>query len=207
MKIFLPILCLLLARSPGPAAEPIRAAHGMVVSSHWLASEAGVQILRAGGNAVDAAIGTGLALAVVHPSAGNIGGGGFMVLFAQSGEVTTFDFREKAPLAAHEKMYLEGGSNHEGHLSVGVPGTVAGFDLALKRFGKKSWRELGGPQPRPRAGHRPVASRLEKTSRQRQSLPQPGRLALGPGPNLETARPGGVLAAHPSRRTRRLLPR
>ncbi len=133
------------------AAEPVRAAHGMVVSSHELASKAGVDVLRAGGNAVDAAVATGLALAVTHPSAGNIGGGGFMVVFTRTGEVTTFDFREKAPLAASERMYLGSDgqyvkdSSHEGYRAIGVPGTVAGFDLALKRFGKKSWHQVATP--------------------------------------------------------------
>ncbi|HUS36718.1 MAG TPA: gamma-glutamyltransferase [Verrucomicrobiae bacterium] len=126
------------------AAEPIRAKHGMVVSSHHLASQVGVEVMRSGGNAIDAAVATGLALAVVHPSAGNIGGGGFMVVFTKSGEVTTFDFREKAPLVAHERMFIGDGktNHHEGYKSVGVPGTVAGFDLALKRFGTKDWNAL-----------------------------------------------------------------
>jgi gamma-glutamyltranspeptidase/glutathione hydrolase len=127
--------------------EPTRAKHGMVVSSHAVASEAGVNVLRSGGNAVDAAVATGLALAVVHPSAGNIGGGGFMVVFTKSGEVTTFDFREKAPLAATEDMYAGAGktNHHEGYKSIGVPGTIAGFDLALKRFGTKNWQYVASP--------------------------------------------------------------
>jgi gamma-glutamyltranspeptidase/glutathione hydrolase len=129
------------------AADPVRAKRGMVVSSHYLASEVGVEVMRSGGNAIDAAVATGLALAVVHPSAGNIGGGGFMVVFTKSGEVTTFDFREKAPFAAHERMFIGDGktNHHEGYKSVGVPGTVAGFDLALKRFGTKSWNVLTAP--------------------------------------------------------------
>ncbi|MBI5464536.1 MAG: gamma-glutamyltransferase [Ignavibacteriales bacterium] len=135
----------------GEPGRPLAAKHGVVVSSHYLASELGVQVLKNGGNAVDAAVATGLALAVVHPSAGNIGGGGFMIVYTTTGEVTAFDFREKAPLAAHGKMYLDNNEkyindlNHEGYLSVGVPGTVAGFDLALKRFGTKSWKELAAP--------------------------------------------------------------
>lgn len=123
----------------------------MVVSSHALGSQAGVDVLKSGGNAIDAAIATGMALAVVHPSAGNIGGGGFMIVFTKSGDVTTFDFREKAPAAAREKMFLDANGelikdlNHEGYLAVGVPGTVAGFDLARKRFGTKSWTALAAP--------------------------------------------------------------
>ncbi|MEX2115926.1 MAG: gamma-glutamyltransferase [Bacteroidota bacterium] len=135
----------------GAAKDPVRARSGMVVSSHMLASEVGVQILKNGGNAVDAAVATGLALAVVHPAAGNIGGGGFMIVFRNDGTVTGFDFREKAPTAAHDRMYVDSADqyiddlNHEGYLSVGVPGTVAGFDLALKRFGSRSWKDLTTP--------------------------------------------------------------
>jgi gamma-glutamyltranspeptidase / glutathione hydrolase len=141
--VFFFLICL-----SASAAEPVRAEKGMVVSSHHLASQAGADVLKAGGNAIDAAIATGMALAVVHPSAGNIGGGGFMVVLTKDGEATSFDFREKAPAAAHEKMFLDErgqyikDSNHEGYRAVGVPGTVAGFDLALKRLGTKSWAEL-----------------------------------------------------------------
>lgn len=133
------------------AAEPIQSRNGMVVSSHYLASEVGVEVLRNGGNAVDAAVATGLTLAVTHPSAGNIGGGGFMLVFTRDGTVTAFDFREKAPLSSTEGMYLgtDGqyvpDSSHEGYRAIGVPGTVAGFDLALKRFGSRSWRQLAAP--------------------------------------------------------------
>lgn len=135
----------------GASKAPVRAAKGMVVSSHFLASEVGVQVLKNGGNAVDAAVAVGLALAVVHPAAGNIGGGGFMIVFPKDGQVTTFDFREKAPLAATRNMYTDSAGkyipdlNHEGYLSIGVPGTIAGFDLALKRFGTRSWKDLTAP--------------------------------------------------------------
>lgn len=137
---------------PGGASKsPVRAEKGMVVSAHFLASEIGVQVLRSGGNAVDAAVATGLALAVAHPAAGNIGGGGFMIVYTADGEVTAFDFREKAPRSAHKGMYMDSSGtyirnlNHEGYLSIGVPGTVAGFDLALDRFGTKSLEELVQP--------------------------------------------------------------
>lgn len=138
----------------GGAKPPERARHGMVVSSHYLASQAGVEVLQRGGNAIDAAVATGLALAVVHPAAGNIGGGGFMIVFMKNGAVTSFDFREKAPADANERMYVDSNGiyihdlNHEGYLSVGVPGTIAGFDLALQRFGSKSWKELTVPAVR-----------------------------------------------------------
>ena len=133
------------------AMHPVHAKHGMVVSAHALASEAGVAIMKAGGNAIDAAIATGLALAVVQPGAGNIGGGGFMVAVMKDGRSIAIDFREKAPGAARKNMYLDAAgkyvrnSNHEGYRAVGVPGTVAGFDLALRKYGTRTWKELTQP--------------------------------------------------------------
>ena len=130
---------------------PARAKDRMVVSSHYLASEAGHEILRQGGNAVDAAVATALALAVTLPRAGNIGGGGFLVYHGADGEVTSFSFREKAPLAATETMYLDqygrikNNSNHDGALSVGVPGTIAGLVLAHERLGTMEWADLVEP--------------------------------------------------------------
>ncbi|HEX7048741.1 MAG TPA: gamma-glutamyltransferase [Longimicrobiales bacterium] len=140
------------AATPEPAAaRPVRAAHGMVVSANPLASRAGIEVLKRGGNAVDAAIATGFALAVTHPTAGNIGGGGFMVIRFPDGRATAFDFREKAPLAAHPEMFLdEAGEysyerHHASHLAVGVPGTVAGFALAHERYGNAAWADLVQP--------------------------------------------------------------
>lgn len=139
------------AAHAGASAPPVRAKQGMVVSSHYLASETGVKILQSGGNAVDAAIATGFALAVTLPAAGNIGGGGFMIVHTKDGRVTAFDFREKAPAAAHAKMYLdENGTysrpiNHEGYLAIGVPGTVAGFFLAHEKLGRKPMKDLIAP--------------------------------------------------------------
>ena len=130
---------------------PAPAKNGMVVSSHYSGSEAGAQILRQGGNAVDAAIATAFALAVTLPSAGNIGGGGFLVYHGANGEKTSFNFREKAPLAATVDMYLNdkgsirNNSNHAGALAVGVPGTVAGLWLAHQRLGKLPWKTLLKP--------------------------------------------------------------
>jgi gamma-glutamyltranspeptidase/glutathione hydrolase len=135
----------------GASKYPERAKHGMVVSSHHLASQVGVEIMKKGGNAIDAAIATGFALAVTHPSAGNIGGGGFMVVYMNDGRVTAFDFREKAPVAAHEKMYLDANGqyvknlNHDGYLAIGVPGTVAGFFLAHEKLGSKPMPDLIAP--------------------------------------------------------------
>jgi gamma-glutamyltranspeptidase / glutathione hydrolase len=125
--------------------------NGMVVSDHYLSSEVGVAILKKGGNAIDAAVATAFALAVTHPEAGNIGGGGFIVLMKEDGAVTTFDFREKAPLAASPTMFLDengqirDNSNHVGLLSVGVPGTVAGLYQAHQKYGKLPWKDLVQP--------------------------------------------------------------
>ena len=125
--------------------------NGMVVSDHYLSSEVGISILKKGGNAIDAAVATALSLAVTHPEAGNIGGGGFIVLMKSDGGVTTFDFREKAPLAASPTMFLDengkirDNSNHRGLLSVGVPGTVAGLYQAHQKYGKLPWKDLVQP--------------------------------------------------------------
>ena len=131
--------------------QPVRAPEGMVVSESVHASKAGADVLAAGGNAVDAAIATGFALAVTHPSAGNIGGGGFMVIRFPDGGTTAIDFREKTPLAAHPEMWLdESGEysrtkHHNSHMAVGVPGTVAGFWKAHRLYGGEEWRHLVNP--------------------------------------------------------------
>jgi gamma-glutamyltranspeptidase / glutathione hydrolase len=131
--------------------SPAKARNGMVVSSNYLASNVGISIMEKGGNAVDAAIGISFALAVVYPTAGNIGGGGFMVYHGADGHKTSFNYREKAPLAASATMYLDeygavkDNANHEGILSVGVPGSVAGLWLAHQRLGKLPWKELVQP--------------------------------------------------------------
>lgn len=161
--MFLPALVVLLALTPSSSAPPAtdtvtrqstgpeRAPLGMVVSEQWRASEVGRDVLAAGGNAVDAAIATGLALAVTHPSAGNIGGGGFMVIRFPNGNTTAIDFRERAPLAASPNMWLdENGeysreTHHYSHKAVGVPGTVAGFDKAHKLYGSMNWERLVYP--------------------------------------------------------------
>jgi gamma-glutamyltranspeptidase/glutathione hydrolase len=122
--------------------QPTRAKHGMVVSVHHLASDAGLQILQAGGNAVDAAVATGFALAVVHPVAGNLGGGGFLLLRTHDGRTTFIDYREKAPLAASESMYQDAkgnivtGDSVTGFRSIATPGSVAGLTYAEHKYGK-----------------------------------------------------------------------
>ncbi len=123
----------------------------MVVAAYPDASLVGAQVLESGGNAVDAAIATGFALAVTHPAAGNIGGGGFMIVRFPDGSSTAIDFREVAPLAAHPEMFVgEDGEyssrlHHRSHLAVGVPGTVAGFALAHERYGSAVWADLVDP--------------------------------------------------------------
>jgi gamma-glutamyltranspeptidase/glutathione hydrolase len=131
--------------------KPAAAEHGMVVTAQHLATEVGVETLKNGGNAVDAAVAVAYALAVVYPEAGNIGGGGFMTIQLADGRKTFIDFREKAPLAATANMYLDQkgdvvpGLSTRGHLAVAVPGTVAGLELALKEYGTKSRTVLIAP--------------------------------------------------------------
>ncbi|MGY2401456.1 gamma-glutamyltransferase [Pseudomonas sp. SDO5271_S396] len=120
---------------------PVAGENGMVVTAQHLATHVGVDVLKAGGNAVDAAVAVGYALAVVYPAAGNLGGGGFMTVQLADGRKTFLDFREKAPLAATADMYLDkdgkviDGLSAKGHLAVGVPGTVSGMELALSKYG------------------------------------------------------------------------
>src|SRR5436853_4425207 len=125
----------------------VEGAHAMVVTSHALASGVGLDILRRGGNAVDAAVAVAFALTVVHPVAGNIGGGGFMVTRMRDGTVGALDFRETAPTRATRDMYVDTAGNAiasslTGHRSVGVPGTVAGMYEAHRRFGRLPWKGL-----------------------------------------------------------------
>jgi gamma-glutamyltranspeptidase/glutathione hydrolase len=137
--------------SNAATSHPVYGRQGVVSTASAIASEVGLDILKRGGNAVDAAVATAFAMAVTWPSAGNIGGGGFLVYYGADGENTAFDFREKAPLAATGTMYLDeegnirDNSNHDSLLAVGVPGTVAGMELAHQRFGSLEWAELLQP--------------------------------------------------------------
>jgi len=143
----------LLPLTPSPAASPapIQAEHGMVVTAEKLASEAGAEVLKQGGNAFDAAVAVGYALAVVWPEAGNIGGGGFMTLRTKDGKTDFIDFREKAPRAATATMYLDAkgnvikGASTDGYLAVGVPGTVAGMEMVREKFGTMTRAQLLAP--------------------------------------------------------------
>src|SRR5258707_5634877 len=131
------------AVAPAPAAAPaaLESADGMVVTAQHLASDVGAAILRQGGNAVDAAVAVGYALAVTHPCCGNLGGGGFMTIHLADGRNTFINFREKAPLAARADMFLDAQRNPavdksgNGHLAAGVPGTVLGLETARREYG------------------------------------------------------------------------
>jgi gamma-glutamyltranspeptidase/glutathione hydrolase len=133
------------------SVAPVAAENGMVVTAQHLASHVGVDVLKNGGNAVDAAVAVGYALAVVYPAAGNLGGGGFMTIQLADGRKTFLDFREKAPLAAKADMYLDKQGNvvpdlsTRGHLAVGVPGTVSGMELALQKYGTKPRKDVIAP--------------------------------------------------------------
>ncbi len=143
------------AAPPNPYAlvspPPTLARHAMVVSIHHDASDAGVEVLKAGGNAVDAAVAVGFALAVVYPQAGNLGGGGFMLVRMKTGEAHFIDYRERAPAAARAKMYLDAkgnvvpGASTTGYKAIGVPGTVAGLVYAEKTYGRLTLAQVMAP--------------------------------------------------------------
>ena len=137
--------------STAASVAPVAAENGMVVSAQHLATKVGVDVLKRGGNAVDAAVAVGYALAVVYPAAGNLGGGGFMTVQLADGRKTFLDFREKAPLAATANMYLDKDGNvikglsTKGHLAVGVPGSVSGMEYAREKYGTMKRGELLAP--------------------------------------------------------------
>jgi len=143
-----------LAAAQAASVAPVAAENGMVVTAQHLATRVGVDVLRDGGNAIDAAVAVGYALAVVYPAAGNLGGGGFMTIQLADGRKTFLDFREKAPLAASANMYLDQSGNvikglsTDGHLAVAVPGTVHGMETALARYGTMKRAALIAPAVR-----------------------------------------------------------
>lgn len=164
--------------------EPVRARHGVVASTNEVASRVGVEVLKRGGNAVDAAIAVAFALAVTHPAAGNLGGGGFMMIRLKDGRTTSIDYREMAPAAANRNVYLdkngnvikgEGGSI-EGYRAAGVPGTVRGMELALKKYGsgKLSWSQLIEPARRLAADGFTVTRTLARSLRGKREVTQNG---------------------------------
>ena len=143
-------LAMLASVVPGWAAQPVHARHAMVVTAEQHATDAGVAVLEAGGNAVDAAVAVGFALAVTHPSAGNIGGGGFMLVRLADGRSTFLDFRERAPGKASRNMYLDASGKATedsvaGYRAAGVPGSVRGFEYASKKYGRKPWADVVAP--------------------------------------------------------------
>src|SRR5512143_3397539 len=149
------VVAVLLLALPMLAApmRPAHGAHAMIASQHPEASRAGIDILQAGGNAVDAAVAVGFALAVVHPQAGNIGGGGFMVFRMKDGTTTTLDYRETAPGRATHDMFLNRAGeatslSDKGALAAGVPGSVAGLTEAHRRFGRLPFRDVIAPAVR-----------------------------------------------------------
>lgn len=170
LLVFFLAVCLTTAQAAW--REPVRAPHGMVASTERVASQIGVDVLKRGGNAVDAAVAVAFALALVYPSAGNLGGGGFMLIRRSDGTATAIDYREMAPAAATREMYvgpdgqlLKGeGSSLQGYRASGVPGTVAGMEFALKKYGsgKLTWAELIEPARKLAADGFTVTYRMEK---------------------------------------------
>lgn len=200
-RSFLPGLAVLatlslLALAGGPgrsqtAGEPVRATHGMVASGEGLATRVGVEVLRQGGNAVDAAVAVGLALAVTLPEAGNLGGGGFMLIRTARGDTLILDYRETAPAAARRDMYLDArgnplpGASELGYRAAGTPGTVAGLALALERYGTWKWRDAIEPARRLAAEGFPVHRELARSLRRKADLlgqfPESRRIFLKDG--------------------------
>jgi len=151
-RVFLVVLAALAVSSLTIQAgsTPTRAKLGMVITQSDIASQIGFDVIKSGGNAIDAAVATGFAMAVTHPTAGNIGGGGFIVYRPATGEPVSYDFREVGPARSSPEMWLKDGkydfdTHHNSHMSVGVPGTVAGLHLAWKEAGSKPWKELVEP--------------------------------------------------------------
>ena len=183
------------APSRAASREPVRARHGIVASTSEIASRVGVEVMKRGGNAVDAAVAVALALAVVWPSAGNLGGGGFMMIRRANGNTEIIDYRERAPLAASRDMYLDKEGNvikdasMVGHKAAGVPGTVAGLSMALKRHGKLSWADCIEPARRLAAEgfivNYHTARSLEGSSKLLSKFPESRRIFLRDGKYFE----------------------
>jgi gamma-glutamyltranspeptidase/glutathione hydrolase len=180
---FLLFLCVCITTADAAWREPVRAPHGMVASTERIASQIGVDVMKRGGNAVDAAVAVAFALAVVYPSAGNLGGGGFMMIRRSDGTATAIDYRETAPAAATRDMYvgpngelLKGeGSSTLGYRASGVPGTVAGMAFALKKYGsgKLTWSELIKPARRLAVNGFVVTHRTEKRLEDNEAILSP----------------------------------
>ena len=157
------------------ARSPVYARHAMVVAQEPIATDVGVAMLKSGGNAIDAAVAVGFALAVTYPFAGNLGGGGFMTIRLADGRTTFIDFRERAPGKASRDMYLDAWGKPtrdsiEGWRSSGVPGSVRGFDLALSKYGRKKWTEVIAPAIDLASKGFPVSYALAQSLRSSRSL-------------------------------------
>jgi gamma-glutamyltranspeptidase/glutathione hydrolase len=156
-------------RTHAAASQSARGKNGMVASVSEIASRVGVEVLKRGGNAIDAAVAVGLALAVVWPSAGNLGGGGFMVIRLADGKTTAIDYREMGPAAARRNTYLDAngeyikGSSTFGHMAAGVPGAVAGMAYALEKYGTLKWAEVSRPAYNLAKNGFPVWHQLERS--------------------------------------------
>ena len=193
-------LLLLAASAYAAARAPVRARHAMVVTREAHATAAGVAVLKAGGNAVDAAVAVGLALAVTHPSAGNLGGGGFMLVRLADGSATFLDFRERAPGRASRNMYLDAAGvptedSITGYRAAGVPGTVAGLEFAHRKYGRKPWADLVAPAVELAAKGFPVTWSLSQSLRRAATrlgkFPESQRIFLNGG---KFYAPGDLLA-------------
>src|SRR5215472_1698551 len=175
--------------------QAVRAAHGMVVTDEELGSQAGLEILKRGGNAVDAAVATAFALAVVEPAAGNIGGGGFMLIRLADGKTTFLDYRETAPSKATSDMYIgkDGKLDEEasviGYRSVAVPGTVAGLEWAVKSYGTMKLADVMAPAVRLAEDgfvvSEKLAAELEEESPGLQAYPTSKRIFLNGGQHFK----------------------
>ena len=213
---------------PALAQHPVKARHAMVVAQEPLATDVGVETLASGGNGVDAAVAVAFALAVTHPAAGNLGGGGFLLARLADGRSAFFDFRERAPGKAHRDMYL----GPDGHLTdgsvigwraSGIPGTVRGLELAHKKYGRKPWAKLVGPAIRLAKEGFPVSWHLAeslKNSKRLEAFPesrrvfqrdgnyyQPGETLVQPelGRTLERIARGGASEFYEGETARRLV--
>jgi gamma-glutamyltranspeptidase/glutathione hydrolase len=187
------VLLLLACASILTARQPVRARHAMVVAQEPFATDAGVQVLRNGGNAVDAAVAVGFALATTYPFAGNLGGGGFMLIRFADGRATFLDFRERAPEKATRTMYLDPLGNPtreslEGWRSSGVPGTVRGLEVAHRKYGRLKWNAVLAPAIRLASKGFPVSYAMQESLRNERSLardPESKRIFLKNGAYFE----------------------
>ncbi|MGA9767799.1 MAG: gamma-glutamyltransferase [Blastocatellia bacterium] len=186
--------------TPAPTAgtsanQPVRARNGMVASTSPIASRVGAEIMQKGGNAIDAGVAVGLALAAVWPSAGNLGGGGFMMIRRADGNTEIIDYRERAPLSANRDMYLDQQGNvikdasTVGYKAAGVPGTISGLALALERHGKLKWSDVIEPARRLAAEGFDVSYHVSRSLRSSSELlskfPESKRIFLRDGKNYE----------------------